>query len=312
MASSTWPTVSASVISTELATAGFVPDLWSDEIMAAHKQNVVLASLVRKLVVKGKRGDSIQIPVPGRAAASAKVAETGVIIQSATGTGVTISLTAHWELSHLIEDIAEAHSMAAMRKFYTDNQGYALAKAKDTQLFLGAALLNAGASTTTFDGAVSAGDGTTAFVDANDNEAAITDAGIRRVIQYIDDQSVPMNDRFLVIPPVARRVMMGIARFTEQAFIGNGDAIKNGKFGQVYGAAVHVSANCPTSSNGARLGLFAHKDAVVLCDVLGPRVQAQYKQEFLATLLTADTIFGYKAIHAAAADSYGLMMAMPA
>ena len=305
---STWPTVSASIVSSELATAGFVPDLWSDEIMAAHKKNLVLATLVRKLSVKGKRGDSITVPTPGRATASSKASETGVILNAASGTGVKVDLTAHWELSHLIEDIAEVHAMASMRKFYTDNQGYALARAKDDQLFLVAATLNGGASTTTWDAAVIAGDGTTTFVDANDNESAITDAGIRRVIQLIDDNDFPMNDRYLVVPPVARRVLMGIARFTEQAFKGDGDTIKNGKLGQVYGVAVHVSSNCPTSSNGARIGVFAHKDAMVLADVLGPRVQVQYKQEFLSTLLTADTIFGCKEIY----NLGGTTIAMPA
>jgi hypothetical protein len=41
--------------------------------------------------------------------------------------------------------------------------------------------------------------------------------------------------------------------------------------------------------------------------VLGPRVQTQYKQEYLATLLTADTIYGV----AEAYDKGGVPMAMP-
>jgi len=60
------------VISADLSTSGFVPDLWMDEIQAAHKKNVVLAALVRKLNVKGKRGDSIKLPKPARGSASAK------------------------------------------------------------------------------------------------------------------------------------------------------------------------------------------------------------------------------------------------
>jgi hypothetical protein len=299
------------VISSALATAGFVPDLWADEIMAANKKNLVLATLVRKLNVKGKRGDSVTVPAPTRGSASAKAADTIVTTIQAGGTGITVNLTAHWEYSRLIEDIAETQALSSMRRFYTDDAGYALSVAKDTQLFVAARTLNGGGTSNDWTGAVIAGDGTTAYVDAsgNANSSAITDAGIRRAIQVLDDADHPMSDRYLVVPPVARRVMMGLARFTEQAFIGSGDTIKNGKLGVVYGVDVHVSSNCPTPTAGTtvRIGLIAHKDAIVLAEVLGPRVQTQYKQEYLATLLTADTIFGAKEIY----NDGGLPLAMP-
>jgi hypothetical protein len=129
------------------------------------------------------------------------------------------------------------------------------------------------------------------------------------MLQVLDDSNFPMSDRAMVIPGVGRRVMMGLARFSEQAFQGDGQPIKNGKLGQVYGVAVHVSSNCPTPSagTGSRIGLLLHRDALVLAEVLGPRVQTQYKQEYLSTLLTADTIFGVGEVY----DAGGLAFAMP-
>ena len=300
------------VISADLSTSGFVPDLWMDEIQAAHKKNVVLAALVRKLNVKGKRGDSIVLPKPSRGSASAKAADTIVTtIQASSGASVTINLTAHYEYSRLIEDIAEVHALASMRRFYTDDAGYAMALIKDTTIFNAARTLNGGDGVSTWTCGVIAGDGTTAFVDAagNANATAITDAGIRRVIQILDDNNLPMMNRYFAIPPVARRVMMGLARFTEQAFVGDGKTIRNGKLGDVYGVSVHVTNNCPTptSATTAKVGLLAHRDALILADVLGPRVQTQYMQQYLATLLTADTIFGV----AEAYDKGGVAMVMP-
>lgn len=302
----------SNVISADLSTSGFVPDLWMDEIQAAHKKHVVMATLVRKLSVKGKRGDSIKLPKPTRGSASTKSANTIVTTMVASGgASVTINLTAHFEYSSLIEDIGEVHALASMRKFYTDDAGYALSVKKDTTIFEAARTLNGGDGANEWTGAVIAGDGTTAFVDAagNANATAITDAGIRRVIQVLDDNDIPMMDRALAIPPVARRVMMGLARFTEQAFVGDGKTIRNGKLGDVYGVAVHVTSNTPTPSlaTTAKVGLLFHKDALILAEVLGPRVQTQYKQEYLATLLTADTIFGV----AEAYDKGGVAMAMP-
>jgi len=300
------------VILTAADTAGFVPEIWSDEIFAAKKQNLVLASLVRRLNVKGKKGNAINLPVPVRGAATAKAADTVVTTIQESGNDVQILLTAHWEYSRLIEDVVTIQASPSLRKFYTDDAGYALADVVDTQLFAAAQALNGGtAGTNLWEGAVIAGDGTTAFVAAagNANSTAVTDAGIRRVIQILDDNNFPMNDRYMVVPPVGRRIMMGLARFTEQAFSGNGDPIRNGKLGQVYGMAVHASSNCPTPSTATtvRIGLIAHRDALVLAEVLGPRVQTQYKQEYLATLLTADTIFGCGEVY----DLGGIAIAMP-
>lgn len=300
----------SNVILTNADTAGFVPEIWSDEIFAAKKQAIVVSSLVRKINVKGKKGNAVNLPVPARGAASSKSANTIVTTITESGNDVQISLTAHWEYSRLIEDTVTVQANSGLRKFYTDDAGYALANAVDDDLFAAAQTLNSGAANNTnYTGAVIGGDGTTAFVAANSNMSAITDAGIRRIIQYLDDNNFPMNDRFFVIPPVGRRVMMGLARFTEQAFSGDGKAILNGKLGQVYGVSVHVTSNCPTPSTAtnSRIGLLAHKDAIVLAEVMGPRVQTQYKQEYLATLLTADTIWGSGEVY----DAGGLAVAMP-
>lgn len=299
----------SNVVLTNADTAGFVPEIWSDEIFAAKKANLVLATLVRRLSVKGKKGNVINLPVPSRGAASAKSVNSAVTTITESGTAIAINLTQHWEYSKLIEDPVAIQGTPSLRKFYTDDAGFALATAVDNNLFLAAATLNGGSGANAYNAAVLAGDGTTAFVAANSNMTAITDAGIRRVIQTLDDANMPMMDRYLVIPPVARRIMMGLARFSEQAFIGSGDTIKNGKLGSVYGVAVHVSSNCPVPSvaTSARIGLLAHRDALVLAEVLGPRVQTQYKQEYLATLMTADTIFGSGEVY----NLGGVALAMP-
>jgi hypothetical protein len=43
---------------------------------------------------------------------------------------------------------------------------------------------------------------------------------------------------------------------------------------------------------GVKAGILMHKDAFVLCEQMAVRSQTQYKQEFLATLYTADTLYG--------------------
>ena len=297
MATSTFPANGG--FTTNTTAAAFIPELWSDEIIAAYKQNLVMANLVSKMSFKGKKGDTLHIPKPSRGAASTKAAGTAVTLQNETATQVDVLVNKHYEYSRLIEDITEVQALASMRKFYTADAGYALAKQVDTDLIQLGRGVQGGDGTVAYDKAVIGGDGSTLYTGAN--ESAITDAGIRRIIQTLDDADVPMDGRVLVLPPVARNVMLGLARFTEQAFVGDGSSIRNGEIGNVYGVKVYVSTNCETATGDARVGMMFHKDAFVLAEQMGVRSQTQYKQEFLGTLFTSDMLYGVKELRDEAA-----------
>ena len=278
----------------------FIPELWSDEVIGAYKSNLVVANLVTKLSHKGKKGDTIHIPVPARGSASAKAVNTQVTLSAATNSVINVSIDKHYEYSKLIEDIAEVQALASMRKFYTDDAGYALAKQVDTDLVtLWEALQGGtvgGANAAAWETAYIGSTGTTAYTGNSSNAADITDAGIRALILKLDNADVPMDNRSFIIPPIVANDMLGLNRFTEQQYIGNGDAIATGKIGMIYGADVHISSNCPTTTTANtatdRVGCLMHKDAIVLAEQVGVRSQTQYKQEYLGDLFTSDTIYG--------------------
>ena len=303
--------------SVTVSSAGtFVPEIWSDEIVASYKKNLVLANLVMKMNFKGKKGDTIHIPAPTRGSASAKAATDAVTLIAASDTDVQVSINKHYEYSRLIEDIAEVQALNSMRQFYTQDAGYALAKRVDTDLvqlgryFNGATVgTNDYATSNTSTKAYIGSDGTTAYNSTSSNAAALTDAAIRRTIQRLDDNDTPMDGRFFVIPPSSRNTLMGLARYTEQAFVGDGNAIRNGEIGNLYGIPVFVSSNADTgagNSGADRICLMGHRDSMVLVEQLGVRSQTQYKQEYLGTLFTADTIYGVKAVRTAATTGAAL------
>jgi N4-gp56 family major capsid protein len=197
----------------------------------------------------------------------------------------------------LIEDIVEAQALSSLRQFYTDDAGYALAKQVDTDLIKLGRIAQSGANTAAYTKGYIGGDGSTLYVAANNNASALTDAGIRRAIQRLDDSDVPMDGRYFIIPPSSRNTLMGLARYTEQAFVGevgSANTIRNGEIGNLYGMPVFVSSNADTTSGStaARACLMGHKDAMVLVEQMGVRSQTQYKQEYLGTLFTADTLYG--------------------
>ena len=287
---------------TTTTAATFIPEIWSDEIVAAYKKNLVMANLVMKMNFKGKKGDTVHIPAPTRGSATAKAAETAVTLIAATESEVQVSINKHYEYSRLIEDIVEAQALNSLRQFYTNDAGYALARQVDTDLVRLGRSANAGDGTAAYDKAYIGGDGTTAYVAASNNESALTDAAIRRTIQRLDDNDTPMDQRFFLIPPSSRNTLMGLARYTEQAFVGTGDAIRTGEIGNLYGIPVFVSSNADTTSGSgaARVCIMGHRDSMVLVEQVAVRSQVQYKQEYLATLFTSDTLYGVAALRSAA------------
>jgi hypothetical protein len=260
----------------------------------------VVANLVTRLNHKGKKGDTIHIPTPVRGSATAKAANTKVYIQGDTHSVTNLSIDKHYEYSVLIEDITEVQALSSLRKFYTDDAGYSLAKQVDTDLVTLWEGLQAGtvggSNAAAWEKAYIGSTGASFYTGNSSNAADITDAGIRKLLLLLDNADVPMDNRSLVVPPICANDMLGINRFTEQQFIGSGDAIKTGKIGQIYGVDVFISSNCPTTTTANtatdRVGVLMHKDALALAEQVGVRSQTQYQQQYLGDLFTSDTIYG--------------------
>jgi N4-gp56 family major capsid protein len=284
------------VLKSAADTAGFVPEVWSDEIVAAYKKNLVAANLIKKMNFKGKKGDKVYFPRPERGVAAAKVVSSQVTLQAESGTSIGINIDQHYEYSRLIEDLAEVQAMSSLRRFYTDDAGYSLARQIDTDILRLGRIAQGGAATAAYTKGYLGGDGSTLYVDGSNVGTALTDEGFRRAIQRLDDADVPMDQRYFIVPPSTRNTMMGLARFTEQAFVGEAggaNTIRNGQIGDIYGVKVFVSTNADTpTTNTSRVALLFHPEFGVLVEQLGVRVQTQYKQEWLSTLLTADTLYG--------------------
>jgi N4-gp56 family major capsid protein len=267
---------------TNTTAATFIPEIWSDEIIAAYENALVVKPLVRAMSMTGKKGDTVHIPKPDRGSASAKSAETEVTLITGTTTELVVTIDQHFEYSRLIEDITDVQALNSLRSFYTEDAGYALAKKVDDALIAEAAnftaQLQCGASGT----AASAG-----------TAVAFNDASFRDAVQTLDDNDVPMSQRVFVIPPAVKNAMLGISNYISTDFV-TGKPVENGKIGSLYGVDIFVSTNLPTENTDEKAALLMHKDAMVFAEQVGVRVQTQYKQEYLADLMTADTLYGVK------------------
>jgi len=317
----------ANAVVDKTAAGTFIPEIWSDEVIAAYQKNLKLAPLVKRIQMAGKKGDVIHIPKPTRGSASAKAEATAVTIQANLESELTVTVDRHFEYSRLIEDIVEVQALNSLRQFYTEDAGYQLALKVDTDLHSagtgfgdGGAIVYSGsvAPTDYQHSGCFFNDGGTTTQYTDDTLVAgddFTDAFFRDMIQKLDDNDVPMEDRCLIIPPATRNAIMGIDRYVSSDFV-SGQSVNSGLIGNLYGVDIYVSSNCATIEAAAdntagtvdtRAALLFHKDAIVMAEQMAVRSQTQYKQEYLSTLYTADTLYGVQVYRPEA----GFVLAVP-
>lgn len=235
---------------TTTTAATFIPEIWSDEIIAGYKKNLVLANLINKMNHSGKKGDTIHIPKPTRGSASAKAANTEVTLIAATEGEVQVAINKHFEYSRLIEDIVDVQAQPSLRSFYTEDAGYALATQLDSDIGLLAKTFgddNGAGSDFVHSNSfyIDAANGLAAYaVDTVAATDLFTDLAFREAVQQLDDNDVPMDGRFLVIPPSVRTTIMGIDRYQSSDFVDNRGVV-NGQIGSLYGVDIYVSNNLP-------------------------------------------------------------------
>lgn len=309
----------ANAVVDKTAAGTFIPEIWSDEVIAAYQKSLKMAPLVKKMNFKGKKGDVLHLPKPVRGSAAAKAEAVAVTIQANLESETTLTINRHFEYSRLIEDIVNVQALSSMRQFYTEDAGYALSKQVDNDLFrVGTAFGDGTLDLTTpvagtCTGAqwvntntryIDASTGLTAYaVDQVVSTDVFTDAGFLALIKAMDDADVPMSDRCFVIPPALRSAMMATTRYVSSDFT-NARSVQTGLIGSVYGIDIYVSSNCPliedatsnvTGTVDLRGAFLFHKDAIILGEQMSVRSQTQYKQEYLSTLYTADTLYGVQA-----------------
>lgn len=275
---------------------------------------------------EGKYGDTIHVPSITRGATAQQFSAQGaeVAFSAPTVYEFQIVLNQWWVHGKQIPDIVEKQALPSMRKFIVDDMAYSLALATDDYLNDTVAPLLRGATARA--GMFIGSDGSTLWDPTastnTGNGSSLTDEAIRRSIQRLDDIDLPGTERFWLVPPVEKRKLLGVPRYTEQAFTGEGgsaNSIRNGFVGKLYGDEVYVSSNCSQfaatdTTTLYRQVVYAHKSAIILATQIKPRVQSQYKVEFLSDAIVADVAFGAKVVRTedTVGLDRGLVLAVPA
>ena len=262
--------------------ASFIPAIWGNKLNDFYRANLKAAAFFEDLsdeVMDG--GNIIYIPNISQMTAATKNQLSQVSLNEQTAAKVTLTISTWKEVSFLIPDIVTAQMKRSyrMQEKWMMNAGYTTAATLEDALI---ALFNS-------------------FTQiVGDSAHSFNDSSIRAAIAYLEAADVPQNDRaFFLHPNVIWGDIQGINKFSLLTNTNGADPVMKGAVGMLYGIPV-ISTTRLGVTLGHRDGALAGKDALCFAtaNVSGGRtenkvrLQTQYLQDYLGTLVTADIIFG--------------------
>ena len=262
--------------------AEFIPEIWAEPIYKFYKETNKLANSVDdySALVKGA-GDTVHIPKIALKAAVSKEASTIVDFSTAALAGkVDLTIDKHYVVPELFEDFALVQSSSDLMAKYTKMMGEAIARQVESDM---SAEL----------------DGFKTRIDCDEDNScnAATLATILENLYQIDID--PNNCSFVVNNKIMADIMnpdSGVSKyFIRQDASGEGQGLRTGAVGLIYGMNVFHSAAIPTTgTDDLAVGAVYPTDACVFAAQQDVRVQAQYDIAYLGTKVTADIIYGMK------------------
>lgn len=264
--------------------SNFNPTIWSKETIREFEATLVLGDKVNRSRDGEVRqfGQAIKMNTISNLAAFDKTANTAVSLQDPTESQVTLNVDKHKYAAFLVEDMEKVQANVDLMSEYTSKAGYAVKKAFDTDL----ANLATGFSQS-----------------AGTYNTALTEDAILNGIETIDLNDVPQNDRCFVLRPEAVRDLRDIDDYTRfdgtgyagsfaYGTVGDGKQMRpNGLVGMLYNAPIYMTTQIAKTGNNIS-NMYFHKDALAAAVQMSPRVQSDYKLEYLGNLTVVDMLYG--------------------
>lgn len=273
--------------------ASNIPLLWGEKINEFFKLKLFIADFFvdRSSELSGG-GSALYTPNLTEFAAAVKSNATAVTLNNATDTKVTLTVDQWYEVSFAIEDreAAQVKHSYYLQERYAQGAGYTIAKKLEVALaeLFDNFSTSVGASTT-----------------------ALADSEIRAAISALEAVGIDTTQdvAFFVHPNVFWKQIQNLDKFSLAVNSPVNDPTAKTPKATLYGIPVYVSANIQyISGTVGRSGALAHKDALhwatsplgsggslsggSMTGKYGVRVQSNYIPEYLATLTTADLLYG--------------------
>jgi hypothetical protein len=211
-----------------------------------------------------------------------------------------------------VSDVLEYQAQPNLMDVFTTDAANQMKIAVDRESFAGtfgdAAAANVGATAGVLSGAYNLGtDNSPIAIDASNILSKIT-----AMSSVLDEQNVPESDRFLVITPFERQVLMQ-SNLAQAQFMGDSESIlRNGKIGSIDRFTVYVSNLLPKAAanqnfaGGAQSGaakrhvmIAGHKSAMTFASQIN-KVESIPNPNDFGTLVRGLMVYGRKTVKPAA------------
>lgn len=269
----------------------YIPERWLPEVWDVLYQSMVMRNLVRYYEVPPGT-DVIHLPQMKKLVAEAITEGTALVGAQNTELKYDITINQQYGVPVTISDRVLTQNILGdgLKREYIRRAGEAIAYQIDQHL-LG---LYSGLSQTVNCYST----GTTA--------GHITDAYIRKAIQYLDEAGAPENDRHLVICPLEKNTLLGIDKFSLASNYGDGSVVQKGAWGEIYGVKVWVTNAVATSTT--RKNLMFHRDFAGLAVQVPLKIAELYQPLKVATDVVVSALYGYSELR----DAFGVTLATKA
>jgi len=301
-----WPTGSTS---NNLASTGFIPQIWSGKLVEKFYANTVLAA-ISNTDYEGEirnQGDTVKIRTKPTVSIKDYRADGDLEIERPTGNVLDLNIDKGKYFALALDDVMEIQSDLNIMSMWADDASQQFKITVDTDVLLGikgaCSAQNRGATAGKISGNINLGvTGTPLAVVANSpgvGQVDILDA-ILRMGQVLDEQNIPEDGRWLVLPVWAAYLIKRSE--LRQAYL-TGDAVtplRNGRVGQVDRFTLYTSNLLP---NGVAGGLAAgeymmyagHSHGLTFASQF-TKVETIRSERSFSNILRGLQVYGYKMV----------------
>lgn len=255
-AAATYP-VAAPFVTTPSYSGTFIPALWSGKLNAKF-YNATLFSEIANTAWEGEIagiGDTIVINNIPDITIQQYVVGTSLTYQVPTPNTLTMVVDQGQYFAFQVNDLLDLQSKPSLVDTFTNDAAMQMKVRIDSQVLYNAVFNTAYATQATGNFGAVAGKNSLAFNLGTDlSPVALTAANILDVITrlsaVLDEQNVPESDRWLVIDPTTRQMLMN-SNLGQAQFMGDAESVvRSGFIGIIDRFKVYVTNNMPRAAAG--------------------------------------------------------------
>jgi hypothetical protein len=219
-----------------MATANFIPEIWSKKLLKIFDKHVVMANLVSRDYEGDiqQAGDVVKVRTFGDITINDYTRDTTISFQALTDPMQELLINQQKYFAFKVDDLDKAQADVDILEGYTKRAAIAIRDVIDTHLISHHANVDSGN--------VIGSDLSPITLTPDNIYGYIVDLG-----EKLDNANVPAEDRYLIITPKFKSMLLKSAEFTRATSLGD-EVVTNGKIGTIAGFEVYVTTNNPAVS----------------------------------------------------------------